>query len=152
MSDAEGQGPSPPTRGSRIKRWLITIAVIIGLLWLIGGINRYVPGQEDQPSLAKASLCDVASNIHTAYIDAAREYGLVQEAGVNTDGLYVIVVDEAMWAAEPIESQEVLAIAGWCQVTTPERIGIASVVGAMSRNELASVVEGEFRVPDGAAD
>lgn len=130
----------------RLKHWGIVIGAVIVALWLSGALHRYVPGQEDNPALAKASLCGVASSMHLGIIDAARETGLIRENGINEDGIYVFTVDEALWAEQPIESKELLAIAGWCQVTTKDGKGIAVVVGARDSEEFAEVVDGVFSV------
>jgi len=125
-------------------RWAFIILGVMILVSVVGRLHHYVPGQEDKPALAKAAMCGVAEGIHEAMIERARETGLVVASGARDASTYSLEVDEAMWQREPVESKELIAIAGWCQVAGDDGRAVAVVIGNTGKNELASVIEGEF--------
>ena len=150
----EPSGRQPLGAGFRafaVIRWMLVLLAFMGIMSIISRQFHYVPGQEDNPALAKAALCGVANDVHAAMIRRSIEAGLVTTAETRPppDRVYVLNVDEALWAEEPIESKELLAIAGWCQVAGEDGHAVASVLGSDSRNELATVVDGEFAAMPG---
>ncbi len=125
-------------------RWVYLILAVVLVLSLFGRLFHYVPGQEDNPSLAKAALCGAAQSMHKALIKRSTEVGMVVESGIGDSGTYVFTVNDALWAKEPVTSKELLAIAGWCRVAGEDGRATALVIGNNAKNDLASVVEGEF--------
>lgn len=125
-------------------RWAFIILGVMILVSVVGRLHHYVPGQEENPALAKAAMCGVAESIHEAMIERVRETGLVVKSGARDASTYSFEVNEAMWQSEPIESKELIAIAGWCQVAGDDGRAVAVVIGNTGKNELASVIEGEF--------
>ena len=125
-------------------RWVYLILGVLVLLSILGRLFHYVPGQEDNPSLAKAALCGAAASMHKALIGKSKELGVVLESGIDESGTYVFTVDEAMWTKEPVTAKELIAIAGWCQVAGEHGRAVALVISNRGKNDLASVVDGEF--------
>ena len=125
-------------------RWIYLILGVLVLLSVLGRLFHYVPGQEENPSLAKASLCASAAHMHKALIGRSKETGMVIESGVDESGTYVFTVDDALWAKEAVTTKELLAIAGWCQVAGEHGRAVALVIGNRGKDDLASVVDGEF--------
>jgi hypothetical protein len=119
------------------------IAFVV-ILAVASNLHQRIPGQENNPALAKASLCEVAKSVHTAFIDAAQETGLIRTSGNESERVFAMEVDAAQWNELPIESKELLAIAGWCRVAGEDGRGVSLIIDADSRNELAAVAEGEF--------
>ena len=85
--------------------------------------------------------------MHQGILAAAREDGMIDGFEVTGDRLFTIEVDAARWRTEPIESRELLAIAGWCQVAGEDGHGVALVIDGASGNEVGTVVDGEFAEP-----
>jgi hypothetical protein len=127
-------------------RWVLIIMSALLVLSIFSRLDHYVPGQEDNPALAKAALCGVAEPTHTAVIDHAIGSGLIVSATRPSDRVYVLTVENDLWQEQEVSAQEVLAIAGWCRVAGGDGRAVASVIGIKGKNELAHVVDGEFTV------
>jgi hypothetical protein len=129
-------------------RWVLVLLTVMLGLSIVSSIYNYIPGQEDNPSLAKARLCTGAKNTFQILIKDQGEAGLVTHTEVSSKRIYTMNVDETLWAEEPIELKEGLAIAAWCQVAGDDGRAVAKIIGEQTRKELASVIEGEFAVSE----
>ena len=124
---------------------ILSIFLIISFLSSLFG--EKVPGQKENPGVAKIRLCDSATFFHDNFLSKYLESGILKshkKSSVNNT--YNFYVDVEKWDNEMLASQEVLGIIGYCRSATKDGIGEVYIYDHENENILAKVVDGNYTI------
>jgi len=123
----------------------LMLSIFLILSFLSSLFGEKVPGQKDNPAIAKIRLCDSASAFHDNFLNTYLEKGIVKNHKRSaTKNAYNFYVDIKKWDNEMLASQEVLGIVGYCKSATSDGVGEVYIYNHENENILAKVVNGNF--------
>tara|TARA_B100001057_G_scaffold154926_1_gene155106 strand:+ start:339 stop:668 length:330 start_codon:yes stop_codon:yes gene_type:complete len=109
-------------------------------------VGYRIPGITENPSLGKIKLCKAASGMHSNFIDKYVTAGIILSHKKASEGQYTFFVDKKKWNNELFESQEVVAIGGWCKVANKNGRGEVYIYDNKNKEVIGSVVDGNYEV------
>ncbi len=125
-----------------------SIIVIISLFLILSFtssiIGYRIPGITENPSLGKIKLCKAASGMHSNFIDKYVTAGIILSHKKLAEQEYTFYVDKAKWNSELFESQEVIAIGGWCKVADKNGRGKVFIFDNKDKEVIGKVIDGNY--------
>ena len=125
---------------------IVIISLFLILSFTSSIVGYKIPGITENPSLGKIKLCKAASGMHSNFIDKYVTAGIILSHKKASEGQYTFFVDKKKWNNELFESQEVVAIGGWCKVANKNGRGEVYIYDNKNKEVIGSVVDGNYEV------
>ena len=92
----------------------------------------------------KIKLCKAASGMHSNFIDKYVTAGIILSHKKQSEQQYTFYVNKEKWNNELFESQEVVAIGGWCRVANKNGRGEVYIYDNKSKDVIGTVIDGNY--------